>query len=70
MFLFPFAKMVFVARVLSKESLLLGYTELKVGVGMGVETRQRVTHLSPDSNTYTVPWQQGQEDTLPSPCIL
>lgn len=36
--LFPFTKMVFVARVLSEDSILLGYTELKVGVGTGTET--------------------------------
>jgi hypothetical protein len=38
LFLFPFTKMVFVAHVLSKGLLLLSYTELKVGVGMGAET--------------------------------
>lgn len=37
-FLFPFTKMVFVARVLSEDSILLGYTELKVGAGTSTET--------------------------------
>lgn len=66
--MFPFTK-IFVARVLSKDSLLLGYIELKVDVRMGIETRWKLTHLCLDSNTYTVPshgvWRHPALSHLP-----